>query len=57
MQNEIKKRHSWDGDTCRNCGVQKRTRTVYTQDMKLSKKVYDYLINNEWVMQSPNCKK
>jgi len=50
------KRHKWNEDTCINCGVNRRTRIVYTLDMRLSKKVFEYLIENKWLMINPVCK-
>jgi len=49
-------RHKWNEDTCINCGVKRRTRIVYSLDMRLKKRVFDYLIDNKWLMINPICK-
>jgi len=53
---EKTKRHKWNEDTCINCGVRKRNKIVYSLDMRLKKKIWEYQINNEWKIINPICK-
>lgn len=51
-------RHKWDlfSDTCLKCKIQKRTRIIFTKYMRRCKKIWEYFVNNEWIMINPTCK-
>lgn len=53
-----KERHKWDPftDKCEKCGIEKRTRQVYTKDLMIRKTVKEFLVDGKWVMESQICK-
>lgn len=55
MDKQKKMRHKWGEDICKICGIKRRTRTVFTKDMKLSKKVHEFFIENKWQFDSSGC--
>lgn len=48
-------KHTWELDICKNCGLKRSNKVIYTKDLRMKRIVSHYLINDKWVITRPEC--